>query len=93
MIGYLVLALLSHGDHSVLAGGHGLLPQSQVAGDVPWVHARVVGRLQAALLAIALVEVTAAVRSWTVHTWHYVLAVRLLSYSNVLVSVFSGSEN
>lgn len=89
-----MLALLSHGDHSVLAGGHGLLPQSQVAGDVPWVHARVVGRLQAALLAIALVEVTAAVRSWTVHTcWHYVLAVRLLSYSNVLVSVFSGSEN
>lgn len=70
VIGYLVLAFLSHGYHGVLAGGHGLLPQSQVAGDVTWVHARVVGRLKAALLAVALVEVAAAVRSWTVHTSH-----------------------
>lgn len=70
MVGYLVLALLSHGDHGVLAGRHGLLPQGQVAGDVTWVHARVVGRLQATLLAVAFVEVTAAVSSWTVHTCH-----------------------
>lgn len=61
MVCYLVLALLVDGDHGMFASRHSLLSEGQVACYVPRVHAGVVGRLETTLLAVALVEVAAAV--------------------------------
>lgn len=58
-----VRILLADGDHCMLARRHGFLPYRPVAGDVTRIHARIVGTLQAALLAVAFVNLTRAIRA------------------------------
>lgn len=55
--------LLTDGDHGVLARRHRFLAYRPVAGDVARIHARIVRTLQAALLAVALVDLARAVRA------------------------------
>lgn len=57
----LVRVLLADGDHRVLARRHRFLAYRPVAGDVSRIHARVVGALQATLLAVALVDLARTV--------------------------------
>lgn len=53
--------LLAHGYHRVLARRHCFLTNRPVAGDVARVHAGIVGTLQAAFVAVTLLELTGAV--------------------------------
>jgi hypothetical protein len=58
---HLVRRLLPHGDHGVLTSRYEFLAEAPVARHVPRVHSRVVGRLEAARLPVALLELPGAV--------------------------------
>lgn len=56
-----MLTFLADTDHRVLASGHSLLPNCPVARHIPWIHARVVGALEATLFTVALVKLAGTV--------------------------------
>lgn len=58
---WFVTVLLAHGYHRVLACRHRLLTDRPVAGDVSRIHARIVGALKAAFVAVALFELARTV--------------------------------
>lgn len=56
--------LLADGDHGVLARGHRLLANRPVARDIARIHARIVGALQTAFLAVTFIKLTSAIGAW-----------------------------
>lgn len=51
-----MLVLLADGNHGMLASRYLFLANGPIAGNIPWIHTRIIWTLQATLVTIAFIE-------------------------------------